>query len=104
MLKAQIIEKYRKTGDRTSNETIQTIIHESRYFTDLEQFTKWYDTFKEELWEDEPTKVKLKEGIYVAMEMAHNVGDDVELNNTEKPKRLSLYASYREGISYKYAY
>ena len=97
MIKAQIIERYIRTNvNGGARRRLDEIIHETRYFSTKEKFHEWLDTFKGELWEDDPQKVKLVEGIYVETE-------EIELDNLEKPRRLRLYASFRNGVSYKYA-
>lgn len=96
MVRAKIIEKYIKSTKDGKRGLVQEIVHETRYFSSKELFHQWYNSFKEELWEDDPSKVDMVEGIYVKLE-------EIELDNLAKPKRLKLYATFRPGISYRYA-
>jgi hypothetical protein len=96
MIKAKVIERYIKSVNGSPKSKIETIVHEERFFSSQEKFQAWFDLFKAKLWEDDKNKVKLIEGIYIETE-------EIELDNMEKPKKLKLYASFREGISYNYA-
>jgi hypothetical protein len=96
MIRAKIIERYIKSGHERKHAKIEEIVHETRIFSSMDKFHEWYDTFKEELWEDDKSKVDMAEGIYVKT-------DEVEVDNVAKPKRLRLYATFRNGVSLKYA-
>ena len=96
MIRAKIIERYIKSGHEQKHARIQEIVHETRLFSDMDKFHEWYDTFKHELWEDDKSKVDMVEGIYVKTE-------EVQVDDISKPKRLRLYATFRNGVSYKYA-
>ena len=96
MTKAQLIEKFIRSDKGHKRNSLESIVHETRYFTTKEKFNEWFDTFKADLWEDDATKVNVVEGIYVKTE-------EIKMDNIEKPERLKLYASFRTGISYKYA-
>jgi len=96
MIKAQIIERYIMSTQARKHSKLEEIVHETRYFSSMDKFHEWYDSFKHQLWEDDKTKVDLAEGIYVKTQ-------EVAIDNVEPPKRLRLYATFRNGVSYKYA-
>lgn len=96
MIKAQIIEKYIRSTGGSMYSGIETIVHEERFFSSRETFNQWVESFKEELWEDDASKVKLVEGVYVTSQ-------EVSLDDMEKPKRIVTHATFRTGVSYKYA-
>ncbi|MFM7023826.1 MAG: hypothetical protein ACKOXB_12720 [Flavobacteriales bacterium] len=96
MIKAVLKEKYIVSTDRIKRQGVEEIIHETRYFTSMNEFHKWYDKFKAKLWEDDHSKVDLVEGIYVEVE-------ELKADDLSVPKALSKYASFREGVSYYYA-
>lgn len=96
MIKATLVERYIKSENRVKRSKVEEIVHEVRYFSSMEKFNEWYDTFKAELWEDDKTKVDLTEGIYVRTE-------EVKLDNVEKPAKIRQYATFRNGVSMRYA-
>ena len=96
MIKAQLVEKYIRSSSSSPKNGIETVIHDERYFSTREKFNEWVDTFKDQLWEDDPSKVKLVEGVYV-------VSQEIDLDDMEKPSRLVMHATFRNGVSYKYA-
>ena len=97
MIKARIIEKYIKSSSQGMKRSgIEKIIHEERYFSSMEKFHEWYDTFKEKLWEDDPSKVDLVEGIYVQTE-------ELIVDDLTPPERVRSYATFRPDVSYRYA-
>ncbi|MEQ9438488.1 MAG: hypothetical protein RIG62_05550 [Cyclobacteriaceae bacterium] len=96
MIKATIRERYISSENGIAHEQVREIIHESRIFSTEEKFDEWLQTFKHELWQDDPAKVKLVEGIYVDKQ-------EVKVDDTTAPKRLRKYATFRKGVSYYYA-
>ena len=96
MVKAVLKEKYIVSTDRIKRQGVAEIIHETRYFSSMDKFHKWYDQFKSKLWEDDQSKVDLVEGIYVEVE-------EMKVDDFSVPKSLSKYATFREGVSYYYA-
>ena len=68
MIKAKVVERYIKSISGAPKSKVETIVHEERYFSSKEKFQEWFDLFKAQLWEDDKTKVKLIEGIYVETE------------------------------------
>ena len=96
MIKAQIMEKYIRSASGSPKNGIETIIHEERFFSTREKFNEWVDSFKDQLWEDDPSKVKMVEGVYVTSQ-------ELEVDNMDKPKRMVMHATFRNGVSYKYA-
>ncbi len=96
MVKAILKEKYIVSTGGMKRQGVAEIIHETRYFSSMDKFHKWYDRFKQQLWEDEPSKVDLVEGIYVEVE-------EMKADDFSVPKSLTKYASFREGVSYYYA-
>jgi hypothetical protein len=96
MIKAKVVERYIKSVNGAPKSKVETIVHEERFFSTQEKFQEWFDSFKAQLWEDDKTKVKLIEGVYIETE-------EIQLDNMEIPRKLRLYASFREGVSYNYA-
>ncbi|MEM8965204.1 MAG: hypothetical protein AAGE93_02230 [Bacteroidota bacterium] len=96
MIKATIRERYISSENGIAHEKIKEIIHESRIFTSEEKFSEWLQTFKHELWQDDPAKVKLVEGIYVDKQT-------ISADDTTSPKKIRKYATFRKGVSYYYA-
>lgn len=97
MIRARIIEKYIKSSSFGMKRSgVEKIVHEERFFSSMEKFHEWYNTFKDKLWEDDPAKVDLVEGIYVQTE-------EVVLDDTTAPERVRLYATFRPDVSYRYA-
>ncbi len=96
MIKATLKERYILSADGIKRQRTEEIIHEVRYFSSMEKFHEWYDKFKAKLWEDDPKKVDMVEGVYV-------VTEKIKADDISKPETLSKYASFREGVSYFYA-
>ena len=96
MIRATIVERYVKTENGIERSKVDHLIHETRYFSSMAKYKEWFNTFKHELWEDDITKVDLMQGIYVKTEK-------VELDNVDKPQKVKQYATFRNGISMKYA-
>jgi len=96
MIKAELKERYILSANGIKRQRIEEIVHEVRYFTNMDEFHKWYDKFKAKLWEDDPKKVDLVEGVYV-------VTEEIKANDTSIPEVLTKYASFRDGVSYHYA-
>lgn len=96
IIKATIKERYIFSDKGIIRQGLHEINHDIRYFSSREKFHEWYETFKDKLWEDDPSKVDLAEGIYVETE-------ELDLDNTAPPRRLQTFATFREGTSYYYA-
>lgn len=96
LIRARLIEKYIDKSSSLKAKCIKKITHEERFFSSMEKFHEWYDTFKDTLWENDPSKVELVEGVYVHLE-------ELELDNTSKPKSVNSQATFRQEVSYKYA-
>ena len=96
MIKATLKERYINSEDGRSNQQIKEIIHESRIFSSERALERWLDTFRHLLWQDDPTKVKLVEGIFVDTQT-------ITLDDTTPPAKLRQYATFRQGVSYYYA-
>lgn len=96
MIKATIRERYISSENGIAHEQVKEIIHESRVFTTEQKFNEWLESFKHELWQDDPSKVKLVEGIYVDKQ-------EIKVDDTTPPKRIRKYATFRKGVSYYYA-
>ncbi len=65
-------------------------------FTSDEQFNAWIQRFKQQLWQDDPNKVKMVEGIYVDKQY-------ITVDDTTPPRQIRQYATFRKGVSYYYA-
>ncbi len=96
MIKATLKERYISSENGIAHEQIKEIIHETRIFTSDERFNTWIQTFKDQLWQDDPNKVKLVEGIYVDKQY-------ILVDDTTPPRQLRRYATFRKGVSYYYA-
>jgi hypothetical protein len=96
MIKATLKERYISSENGIAHEGVKEIIHETRIFTSERQLEKWLQTFRHQLWQDDPAKVKLVEGIYVEKQR-------IEVDDTNPPAKLSQYATFRKGVSYYYA-
>lgn len=96
MIKATLKERYISSENGIAHEQIKEIIHETRIFTSDEQFNEWIQTFKQQLWQDDPNKVKLVEGIYVDKQY-------ITVDDTTPPRQIRRYATFRKGVSYYYA-
>lgn len=96
MIKATLKERYISSENGIAHEQIKEIIHETRIFTSDERFNEWIQTFKQQLWQDDPNKVKLVEGIYVDKQY-------ITVDNTTPPQQIRQYATFRKGVSYYYA-
>lgn len=96
MIRARLFEKYIKSSPSAKLNQIEREVLEERLFSSKEKFYQWYDTFKEELWEDDPDKVSLVEGVYVEME-------EVQVDVVDAPMRTKHFATFRPGVSYNYA-
>lgn len=96
IIKATIKERYIFSDKGIIRQGLHEINHDIRYFSSREKFHEWYETFKDKLWEDDPGKVDLAEGIYVETE-------ELDLDDTSPPRRLQTYATFRDGTSYYYA-
>ncbi len=97
LIKASIIEKYIKSERGIARAGVATSVIETRFFSSMDKFHEWYDTFKEQLWEDNKEKVDKVEGIYVKTE-------ELKIDDTSVPAKINQYATFRPGISYKYAH
>ena len=96
MIKATIRERYISSENGIAHEQVKEIIHDTRLFSSEEKFNQWLQIFQHELWQDDPTKVKLVEGIYVDKQ-------EVEVDDTTPPQQIREYATFRKGVSYYYA-
>lgn len=96
MIKATLKERYISSENGIAHEQIKEIIHETRIFTSDERFNEWIQTFKQQLWQDDPNKVKLVEGIYVDKQY-------IPVDDTTPPRHIRQYATFRKGVSYYYA-
>ena len=97
MIKATIRERYISSENGIAHEQVKEIIHESRIFSTEEKFNEWLQTFKHQLWQDDPAKVQLVEGIYVDKQT-------IKVDDTTPPRKLRKYATFRKGVSYYYAH
>ncbi|GEM_PF-3239467 len=96
MIKATIRERYISSENGIAHERVREIMHESRIFTSEEKFNEWLQTFRHQLWQDDPAKVKLVEGIYVDKQT-------ISVDDVTPPKQVRKYATFRKGVSYHYA-
>ena len=96
MIKATLKERYISSENGIAHEQVKEIIHETRIFTSEQKLEEWLGTFKQQLWQDDPAKVKLVEGIYVDKQ-------NIAVDDTTPPKKLRQYATFRRGVSYYYA-
>ena len=96
MIKATIRERYISSENGIAHEQVKEIIHDTRLFSSEKKFNQWLQTFQHELWQDDPTKVKLVEGIYVDKQ-------EVAVDDTTPPQQIREYATFRKGVSYYYA-
>nr|WKN36631.1 hypothetical protein K4G66_30165 [Tunicatimonas sp. TK19036] len=96
MIKATIRERYISSENGIAHEQVKEIIHESRIFSTEQKFDEWLQSFKHELWQDDPAKVKLVEGIYVDKQ-------EIKVDDVTPPKQIRKYATFRKGVSYYYA-
>jgi hypothetical protein len=96
MIKAELKERYILSAGGIKRQRVEEIVHETRYFTNMDKFHEWYDKFKAKLWEDDSKKVDMIEGVYV-------VTEELKTNDNSIPETLSKYASFRDGVSYYYA-
>jgi len=55
--------------------------HESRIFSTEEIFNEWLQRLRQQLWQDDPAKVRLVEGIYVDKQT-------IKADDTTPPKKL----------------
>ena len=96
MIKATLKERYISSENGIAHEQVKEIIHETRIFSSERKLDEWLQTFKDHLWQDDPAKVKLVEGIFVDQQ-------EIRVDDTTPPKRLRQYATFRRGVSYYYA-
>ena len=96
MIKATIKERYISSENGIAHEHVKEITHETRLFSTESHYDAWLQTFKHQLWQDDPAKVKLVEGIYV-------IKEEVEVDNIAPPRKICQYATFRRGVSYYYA-
>ena len=96
MIKATLKERYISSENGIAHERIKELIHETRIFSSEAKFEEWIRTFKHQLWQDDPAKVKLVEGIYVDKQ-------NIKVDDITPPVKLSQYATFRRGVSYYYA-
>lgn len=96
MIKATLKERYISSENGIAHEQVKKIVHETRIFSSEAKFDEWLQTFKHQLWQDDPAKVKLVKGIYV-------VKQDIKVDDTTPPPKLRQYATFRRGVSYYYA-
>lgn len=96
MIKAELKERYIYSDSGVRRQGLHEIILETRYFSSEEKYQQWYNSFKNKLWEDDPKKVDLVEGVYVEKTL-------LSVDDTSEPVRINLYATFRDGTSYKYA-
>lgn len=96
MIKATLKERYISSENGIAHERIREIVHETRIFSSERKLDEWLQTFRHQLWQDDPTKVALVEGIYV-------VQQKISVDDTTPPAKLRQYATFRRGISYYYA-
>ncbi|MDW7692892.1 hypothetical protein R9C00_10825 [Flammeovirgaceae bacterium SG7u.111] len=96
LIKASIIEKYIKSERGIKRSGIETVLIETRFFSSMDKFHEWYDTFKEQLWEDNQEKVDKVEGVYVKTE-------ELTIDDVNAPSKINQYATFRPGVSYRYA-
>ena len=96
MIKATLKERYISSENGIAHEQIKEIVHETRIFSSEQKLDEWLQTFKHQLWQDDPAKVKLVEGIYVDKQK-------IDVDDTTPPKKLRQYATFRRGVSYYYA-
>ena len=103
MIKAVIKERYIHSSPGAVHDHTEEIIHDTRFFSTLEKYNEWYDSFKDQLWMDDlekvdPTKTQLKlaEGIFVET-------SEVALDDMTPPEKLAQFATFRKGVSTPYA-
>lgn len=96
MIKATLKERYISSENGIAHEQVKEIVHETRIFSSERKLDEWLQTFKDRLWQDDPAKVKLVEGIFVDQQ-------EIRVDDTTPPKRLRQYATFRRGVSYYYA-
>ncbi len=96
MIRATLKERYISSENGIAHEQIKEIVHETRIFTSDDQFNAWIQSFKHQLWQDDPSKVKLVEGIYVDKQY-------IAVDDTAPPRQICRYATFRQGVSYYYA-
>ena len=53
MIKAELKERYILSAGGIKRQRVEEIVHETRYFTNMDKFHEWYDKFKAKLWEDD---------------------------------------------------
>jgi hypothetical protein len=96
MIKAELKERYIYSENGVKRLGLHEIILETRYFSSEEKYQEWFNIFKDKLWEDDPKKVDLVEGIYVEKTL-------LNVDDVSAPHTMNLYATFREGTSYRYA-
>ena len=94
VIRATIIEKYIPDGiEKKDLEIVETTV---RFFSTRDKFHQWFNSFKDKLWEYDPDKVEVIQGIYVKVE-------EVEVDDMSPPENLGLFAKFNKELSYKYA-
>ena len=96
MIKAILKERYISSENGIPHERIKEIIHETRIFSSERKLDEWLQTFQHQLWQDDPAKVRMVEGIYVDKQ-------EIKVDDTTPPAKLRQYATFRRGVSYYYA-
>ena len=96
MIKATLKERYISSENGIPHDRVKEIVHDVRIFSTQRKLDEWLQTFQDQLWQDDPTKVNLVEGIFVDTER-------IIVDNTTPPKKLRQYATFRRGVSYYYA-
>lgn len=96
MIKATLKERYISSENGIAHEQLKEIVHETRIFSSEQKLDEWLQTFRHQLWQDDPAKVKLVEGIYVDKQ-------EIKVDDTTPPAKLRQYATFRRGVSYYYA-
>ena len=96
MIKATLKEKYISREDGIAYGQRKEIVHETRLFSSEQKLEDWLQTFRHQLWQDDPAKVKLVEGIFVDTQV-------VEVDDVAPPRKTCQYATFRQGVSYYYA-
>ncbi len=96
IIKAILKEHYIYSDEYGPRQGVREEVLETRFFSSEESFQNWYDSFKDQLWEDTPGSKDLCEGIYVEKQY-------VPIDNMAPPKELHKHATFRKGISRYYA-
>jgi hypothetical protein len=96
MIKAELKERYIYSENGMKRLGLHEITLETRYFSSEDKYHEWLGTFKKKLWEDDPKKVDLVEGVYVEKQL-------LNVDDVSEPHRMNVYATFREGTSYNYS-